>query len=32
MADKPQEMQVNKSVNPPRETSEVKIQAQSSVL
>nr|WP_292823290.1 EcsC family protein [Nostoc sp. JL33] len=31
MADKPQETQVNKLVNSPRETSEVKIQAQSSV-
>ncbi|MCC5612765.1 EcsC family protein [Nostoc sp. CHAB 5834] len=31
MTDKPQEIQVNKSVNSPRETSEVKIQAQSSV-
>ncbi|MEH2382108.1 MAG: EcsC family protein [Nostoc sp.] len=31
MADKPQEIQVNKLVNSPRETSEVKIQAQSSV-
>ncbi|MEH2408771.1 EcsC family protein [Nostoc sp.] len=31
MADKPQEIEVNKLVNSPRETSEVKIQAQSSV-
>ncbi|MDF5737716.1 MULTISPECIES: EcsC family protein [unclassified Nostoc] len=31
MADKPQEIKVNKLVNSPRETSEVKIQAQSSV-
>ncbi|MEH2288879.1 EcsC family protein [Nostoc sp.] len=31
MADKPQEREVNKLVNSPRETSEVKIQAQSSV-
>ncbi|MEH2156194.1 EcsC family protein [Nostoc sp.] len=30
MADKPQEIKVNKSVNSPRETSEVGIQAQSS--
>ncbi|MEH2268384.1 MAG: EcsC family protein [Nostoc sp.] len=31
MADKPQEIEVNKLVNSPRETSEVKIQAQSSI-
>ncbi|MEH1771964.1 EcsC family protein [Nostoc sp.] len=31
MADKPQEIKVNKLVNSPRETSEVRIQAQSSV-
>ncbi|MHC5727759.1 MAG: hypothetical protein ACYTXY_27250, partial [Nostoc sp.] len=31
MADKPQKIEVNKLVNSPRETSEVKIQAQSSV-
>lgn len=31
MADKPQEIEVNKLVNSPRETSEVKIPAQSSV-
>lgn len=31
MADKPQEIEVNKLVNSPRETSQVKIQAQSSV-
>ncbi|MBD2563580.1 MULTISPECIES: EcsC family protein [Nostoc] len=31
MADKPQKIEVNKSVNSPRETSEVNIQAQSSV-
>ncbi|MHC5614755.1 MAG: EcsC family protein [Nostoc sp.] len=31
MADKPQEIEVNKLVNSPRETSEVKITAQSSV-
>ncbi|MHC5738032.1 EcsC family protein [Nostoc sp.] len=31
MADKPQEIKVNKSLNSPRETSEVGIQAQSSV-
>ena len=31
MTDKPQEIEVNKSVNSPRETSEVQIQAQSSV-
>ncbi|MEH2119180.1 YcjF family protein [Nostoc sp.] len=31
MADKPQETEVNKLVNSPRETSEVKIQTQSSV-
>lgn len=31
MTDKPQEIEVNKSANSPRETSEVKIQAQSSV-
>ncbi|MGF1936079.1 MAG: EcsC family protein [Nostoc sp. ChiQUE02] len=31
MADKPQKIEVNKSINSPRETSEVRIQAQSSV-